>query len=88
MSSRDSLTRLRYGFLGSMDITNTMNIQLMDSVNFNKVLMLNFAQSPSGTSFGLYRYFVFEEYCSHDSNSLSEENISSAACTEIVSGIL
>ena len=88
MSSRDSLTRLRYGFLGSMDITNTMNIQLMDSVNFNKVLMLNFAQSPSGTSFGLYRYFVFEEYCSQDSNSLSEENISSAACTEIVSGIL
>ena len=66
---RDSLTRLRYAFLGSIYKQNLCNIsaeglQLILSTFSCLILKL---KPPLGTSFGLY--FDFEEYRADDSYS-------------------
>ena len=65
-----------------MDRKNTFNIPA-EGFQF---ILLTFSclilklKSPSGTSFGLY--FAFAEYCTDDSNSPAERNISPPESTE------
>ena len=69
-------------FLVSMDKENSFNISaegFQFSISTFSCLILKL-KSPSGTSFGLY--FAYEEYCSDDSNSPAERNISPAASTD------
>ena len=65
-----------------MDRKNTFNIPA-EGFQF---ILLTFSclilklKTPSGTSFGLY--FAFAEYCTDDSNSPAERNISPPESTE------